>query len=122
MAKFLQIRVKTISQKHQLGIPTLNTNNMNNEQLTIKHLVPYLLYGLKCYSENIHPIREITVQDSLSSWILWMTVNNSKLLLRPLSDLTKEIEVNGESFVPSETFPELEISFNTCFCFFDFII
>ena len=38
-------------------------------------------------------------------------IDNCKLLLRPGSDITKEIEVNGKRFVPIDVFFEMEYSF-----------
>lgn len=37
----------------------------------------------------------------------WMPISELKLILRPLSDLTKEIEHNGEKFVPNEYMQEI---------------
>lgn len=78
-------------------------------KLELKHLSPYLNYSLKLKSgdfitemcaslryidDNYH--HEFNMIDELVSggktWI--------KPILRPLSDLTKEIEVDGEKFVP----------------------
>ena len=69
-------------------------------KLELKHLVGYLPYELKgimyyggCVRENV----ELGLMD-IPVWL-----NGSypiKPILRPLSDLTKEIEVNGEKFVP----------------------
>lgn len=82
-------------------------------QLTIKELAPYLPYGLKYKGEygGVSKLRkleycrpydkesgefrdEIGVDGYLIQYI--------KPILHPLSDLTKEIEHNGEKFVPSE--------------------
>lgn len=79
---------------------------MSKQQLTIENLAPYLPYGLKIYNNtfgimkmacwgNFSPIesgKQIHIQGVLSG--------SGKPLLRPLSDLTKEIEHNGEKFVP----------------------
>lgn len=63
-------------------------------KLELKHIAPYLPYGLKYVHKNI--IWDLTHLDST-------TKNREyKPILRPLSDLTKEIEVNGEKFVPIE--------------------
>lgn len=86
-------------------------------KLEIKHLAPYLPYGLKIYSgELTNPTLIGIVEDyCLLSEYEYMTKNSHKTftkpktkqtlkfckpLLRPLSDLTKEIEHNGEKFVP----------------------
>jgi len=76
------------------------------EKLQLKHLAPYLPYGLKIK----HGYWKATLKmDTLGSGnetfsILDVLegVGNSKLILRPLSDLTKEIEINGKKFIPIE--------------------
>ena len=79
---------------------------MKNE-LTIQHLAPYLPYGLKgrymvgdvlkhlSASQNIERDKILAI-DSVDFFY-----NFCKPILRPLSDLTKEIEHNGEKFVPN---------------------
>ena len=80
-------------------------------KLEIKHLAPYLPYGLKAkfQAKNKKTCRKyvigtISVMYSDCSICCYDTVNatpdNFKPILRPLSDLTKEIEINGEKFVP----------------------
>ena len=80
-------------------------------RLEIKHLSPYLPYGLKVkYSEGVHynefPFNRIDSIDPegvrISGIELWVLFQNIKPILRSLSDLTKEIEHNGERFVPLE--------------------
>lgn len=69
-------------------------------KLELKHLAPYLPYGLKVTNGN--EVVEIVVEN------LRMALLNSdefKLILHPLSSLTKEIEHDGERFVPIETKP-----------------
>lgn len=79
------------------------------KKLELKHLAAYLPYGFKAkiagqyidkiiglfndgvYNESYHPD-----DGDLPLFI------DIKPILRPLSDLTKEIEVNGEKFVPCE--------------------
>lgn len=61
-------------------------------KLELKHLAPYLPYGLKYIYKGIEwdlTHLETSTKD-----------REYKPILRPLSDLTKEIEVNGEKFVP----------------------
>lgn len=41
--------------------------------------------------------QEILIQDNLNGWY---SIGNFKPILRPLADLTKEIELCGETFVP----------------------
>lgn len=68
------------------------------KQLEIKYIAPYLPYGVKI---NVYcPIGNLLFK--------WMELSNYQLdrisqikpILRPLSDLTKEIEHNGKKFVP----------------------
>jgi len=78
------------------------------EKLELKHIAPYLLYGLKVKFDDdyfativgleLDRIRLISDYNDYGSCDL---SGCGKLILRPLSDLTKEIEVNGEKFVPS---------------------
>lgn len=81
-------------------------------KLELKHLAPYLPYKLRCQFihsgrigtiSNIYTIGEGYDNEDIKISIdftdgdhIWMF----KPILRPLSDLTKEIEVNGEKFVP----------------------
>jgi hypothetical protein len=84
-------------------------------KLELKHLAPYLPYGLKgIYSEYID--KEKTDLGSFEKEeLIGLNFKEEKIfltfgyvterddfvpILRPLSDLTKEIEVNGEKFVP----------------------
>ena len=102
-------------------------------ELEIKHLTPYLPYGLKMQyvvrekvektgimktiihnEDETHPTK-ISI-DWNNEEHIWMF----KPILRPLSDLTKEIQVNGEKFYPLEKLTEIfggrPISFDgTCF-------
>ena len=87
---------------------------MKNE-LTIQHLAPYLPYGLKVIFDSntlgvlsgIRPnlLTELIVLEALDNntpiYKNWCILD-TKPILRPLSDLTKEIEHNGERFVPGE--------------------
>ena len=83
------------------------------DKLTIKQLAPYLPYQLKCKTEHsIAILAALTTIDiyECASFVevpLDMVGENGmvhfedfKPILRPLSDLTKEIEVNGEVFTP----------------------
>lgn len=72
-------------------------------QLTIEELSAYLPYKVKVKldyynSYGTHIIGEKPL--TLSNYKIIQ--GHSKLLLRPLSQLTTEIEVNGEKFVPME--------------------
>lgn len=78
-------------------------------KLELKHITPYLPFKLKCYEPRFnekHTIlglikNEIYIgdEDSINSFVL---DDETFPILRPLSDLTKEIEVNGEKFYPLE--------------------
>lgn len=70
-------------------------------KLELKHLAGYLPYGLKMYWEdNQHrPQAAWELKPESVDFVLY---NQNKPILRPLSDLTKEIEVNGEKFVPNK--------------------
>ena len=81
--------------------------------LEIKHLAAYYPYKLQMTRNGfigelkaMADSREFKV--SCSDW--WESLddtNHYKPILRPLSDLTKEIEVNGEKFVPIQKLGEL---------------
>ena len=74
-------------------------------KLELKHLAPYLPYDLKYASNQNFDIK-------ISKWELKMVEhqikiindckfeNDYKPILRPLFDLTEEIEVNGKHFIP----------------------
>ena len=76
-------------------------------KLEIKHLAAYLPYGLKV-SNNTHPddvnlvtgLRDETYFTKQNSRYAYGDVENCKPLLRPLSDLTKPININGDCFHP----------------------
>lgn len=89
-------------------------------KLELKHLAPYLPYELKCnamgeyvkgteYDDNPKPM-QFEIVGLTASYVefheIGRTVTEQYVysdifpLLRGLSDLTKEIEVNGERFVP----------------------
>lgn len=78
-------------------------------KLELKHITPYLPFKLKCYEPRFnekHTIlglikNEIYIgdEDSINSFVL---DDETFPILRPLSDLTKEIEVNGKKFIPAE--------------------
>jgi hypothetical protein len=80
------------------------------EKLELKHLVGYLPYGLRgitAFLPNTIFIIDGIVKDRIKGFTesgnnvpLGCGLVEFKPILRPLSDLTKEIEVNGEKFVP----------------------
>lgn len=71
-------------------------------KLELKHLAPYLPYNLELktlngssrYTLNLKELAIFDINDSIQL--------QHKPILRPLSDLTKEIEHNGEKFVPNK--------------------
>lgn len=80
-------------------------------KLTLGHLSAYLPYGLRMIFEGKEG-REITLSSitnqgkygvviSGGTGPMWLNSCGFKPILRPLSDLTKEIEHNGEKFVPT---------------------
>lgn len=82
-------------------------------ELTIKHLAAYLPYGVKIITPNDYSFYGVKtdakalVLDGLKDKSLnfygmggFYPIKHFKPILRPLSDLTKEIEHNGEKFVP----------------------
>lgn len=81
------------------------------EKLELKHLAPYLPYELKCHlqGENMQDCPVLFEIQSLNIhgadchevngvYILETFFEDIFPILRPLSDLTKEIEYKGESF------------------------
>lgn len=94
---------------------------MKTETLELKHLAPYLPYNLKfqifitgespkndelevlSYIENC-----ITFSKSPDYYLEDPEDNETEIkpILRPLSDITKEIEVNGEKFFPIKLLTE----------------
>ncbi len=84
-------------------------------KLELKHLAPYLPYGLKLIvggnKANVAYMSTKRIAFIYTSGIgevnklAWGHASGKvKPILRPLSDLTKEIEHNGEKFVPEEWF------------------
>ena len=99
-------------------------------KLELKHIAPYLPYGVNCrykYLSNDKYTKakltgltfteiETTYKRKIKGCagdLIGFEGNNNihdlkfKLELRPLSDLTKEIEVNGEKFVPTEKYSDV---------------
>lgn len=68
-------------------------------KLELKHLSAYLPYGVKIKFDTTKRVKFHTMSISNINDVLIYT-KNYKPILRPLSDLTKEITVNGETFVP----------------------
>jgi hypothetical protein len=74
--------------------------------ITLQEIAPYLPCKLYVYDENQQNKTDQVVGFFLGSLDFenWSPINsdigNYKPIMRPLSDLTNEIEVNGEKFVP----------------------
>jgi len=76
-------------------------------KLELKHLAPYIPYNLQGIDEISNYYYLYSVDTRMRHFDLWMNGNFHKFdgrtvkpILHPLSDLIKEIEVNGEKFVP----------------------
>jgi len=81
-------------------------------KLELKHLSGYLPYGLKVL--NRESIFEMDIYSNMRGEGIekreMQTILSSQMkpILHPLSDITKEIEVNGEKFVPMERLLDIE--------------
>ena len=70
-------------------------------KLEIKHLAPYLPFNIKVQWVR-EDDKELIIQYlTISDYNFLIRRKYAKPILRPLSDLTKSIEVNGERFVPA---------------------
>ena len=78
------------------------------EKLELKHLAPYLPYDLECKvwkPAHIHNNKVVKLVGLINKDCGCFTQNNYyydefKPILRPLSDLTKVIQHNGDEFIP----------------------
>lgn len=76
------------------------------EKLELKHLAGYLPYGLKMellgfpFTQILGKHYRTLELDCGHDFHFYLQENKVRPILRPLSDLTKEIEVNGEKFIP----------------------
>jgi hypothetical protein len=78
-------------------------------KLELKHLAGYLPYGLKIQGVTHVEIAELScctktgvnITTRSFQYGMWSDIFDIKPILRPLSDLTKEIEINGKKFVPN---------------------
>jgi len=79
-----------------------------NDKLTIQELAAYLPYKVNVSNYDWTEIVEVTLFNIHDAFI---AINNGhfRLVLRNLSDLTKEIEHNGERFVPLLKLYEMSI-------------
>lgn len=82
-------------------------------KLELKHLAPYLPYELKGNYEvsEVVPTAKFELRNKeLRTDNIDFFLNYAKPILRPLSDLTKEIEIDGNKFIPYEVLDmELDI-------------
>ena len=89
-------------------------------KLELKHLAPYLPYGLKflevrkgSFNNSDDIIEQVELNTSNINYLnnsRIYKVKSRKIILRPLSDLIKEIEVNGEKFIPILKIAKLHLS------------
>lgn len=79
-------------------------------KLTLQHLAPYLPYGLKCKLDTgeIEQLLGLEQEFESPDWGAMFKefgtwpLDRIKPILHPLSDLTKEITVNRETFKPRD--------------------
>lgn len=84
------------------------------KKLTLREIAPYLPYGLKVLltesnkTAEMFVLNKILFRHQIQIQTIYGTYGDMyfKPILRPLSDLTKEIEVNGKKFVPIEEIKE----------------
>jgi hypothetical protein len=80
-------------------------------KIELKHLAVYLPYKLRLVARNVVSETPKRIYSNLTAMNIMSLVEGDTLykpILRPLSDLTKEIEVNGEKFVSLDKLAELE--------------
>ncbi|MGV7234635.1 MAG: hypothetical protein ACQ9ET_00110 [Nitrosomonadaceae bacterium] len=90
-------------------------NDMEMDKLELKHLAPYLPYGLKIKTKHgidtMETLNEFCVNGDCEEWYSYEDhpeeVLQFKPILRPLSDLTKEIECNVDFYFPNDGYLEL---------------
>jgi hypothetical protein len=73
------------------------------EGITLKQLAPYLPYGVDSRDQSNRIYRPKLQVNNINTFLDGSQI----MLLHPLSDLTKEIEVNGERFVPIHVLDEI---------------
>ena len=66
-------------------------------KIELKHIVGYLPYAVES-RDNSNSIYRHTL--TIDNYHLFIGKYSNKLIIRPTSDLAKEIESNGEKFVP----------------------
>lgn len=72
--------------------------------LTTKHLAAYLPYGVKCQVDNkIAELQAVYADGTCTFYDIveaQQGFKSIKLCLRPLEDMTKQITINGKTFIP----------------------
>lgn len=81
------------------------------KKLKLEHLAPYLPYGLKrhCPGSSVL-IHDYVTIDFSQGMIDSHRKMEWKPILRPLSDLPKEIEIDGINFIPNNVLAESSIT------------
>ena len=82
-------------------------------KLELKHIAPYLPYGLIGeyeVSEVVPNAKQELRTKTLTTTSVDMFLAYCKPILRPLSDLTKEIEHNAEKFIPIQELESYDIT------------
>ena len=69
------------------------------EKLELKHLAPYLPYGLKIWSRHKKSDNYDTYEMSINNINIVMTYDLRKPLLRPLSDFQKETDLELDNHI-----------------------
>lgn len=92
------------------------------EKLELKHIAPYLPYGLKTiikggvWNDTEYLFHELVGLDYSNNQVnmksntgvsMWYKFGKHTPILRPLSDLVVEIEVNGKKFIPMVKLAEI---------------
>ena len=106
----------------------IHFENKQMKKLELKHFAPYLQYKPSVLIDREYT-REIIGFVGLCEGLVqierksqdfgdYIDVKRCKLILRPLSDLTNEIDVNGEKFVP---YDNLKSEYTTIIAFSDAI-
>jgi hypothetical protein len=77
-------------------------------KLELKHLAPYLPYQLKVKWGKSNEVSQLTPSNFPNNWYVSGSI---KPILYPLSDLTKEIEHNGDKFIPMQQLSEMTFDY-----------
>jgi hypothetical protein len=81
---------------------------MENTKLKLEYITPYLPHGLKIFYDDV-PKTQIIELGPNHFDVNWRLCFSSKPILRPLTDLNKEIEHNGKIFVPFIELAKIEL-------------